>query len=135
VNPMTECPGCRAPIELAAERCPYCGHLNPIAAIAAQERWLPAWTQGIAEGGFANGSFDIVDYPAMPLSQALQIVKTLPIPPKVKDVGNYAWPALGFDERSVARADDGRYFLWPEDRYCSQEEAIGIVMQIYGHPQ
>ena len=101
---------------------------------AAQERWLPGWTQGIAESGVANGSFDLVEYPNMPLSQALEMLNRLPIPPKVPDPGNYCLPSLGFDERSVSRNEAGGYFLWPENRNCSLEEARRIVLQIYGYP-
>lgn len=94
---------------------------------------MPAWTQGIASGGYSDGSFDVLEYPAMPLSQALQIVEKLPIPPRVQDPGNYCFPALGFGERQISRMEDGRYFLWPEDRVCSLEEARQVVLQIYGH--
>ena len=130
----SKCSGCGTTIDIAVDRCPYCGEPNEAMATAAQERWLPAWTQGVADGGFSNGSFDVVDYPAMPLSQALQILKTLPVPPHVKDPGEYCPPALGFDERNISRMEDGGYFLWPEDRPCSLEEAIQVVLQIYGHP-
>jgi hypothetical protein len=69
----------------------------------------------------------------MPLSQALQILKRLPIPPRVPDPASYCPPAVGFDERNISRMEDGRYFLWPEDRSCSLEEAVQVVLQIYGH--
>ena len=130
----TKCEGCGNAIDISVERCPYCGALNQQLAAAAEERWLPAWTQGIASGGFSNGSYDIVDYPAMPFSQALTILKTLPIPPKVPDPGEYCPPAIGFDERHVSRYDNGQYFLWPENRFCTLEEAIQVVKQIYGYP-
>jgi len=96
------------------------------------EKWVPAWTQGIASGGYSDGSYDTVDYPAMPLSQALQMVETLPRPPYVDDPGSYCPPALGFGERNISRMEDGRYFLWPEDRPCTLEEAREWVLQIYG---
>jgi len=70
----------------------------------------------------------------MPLSQALQMLKRLPIPPQVRDPGNYCPPALGFGERNISRMEDGAYFLWPEDRACSLNEAEMIVRQIYGYP-
>ena len=68
----------------------------------------------------------------MPLSQALEILKNLPVPPQVEDPGNYCPPALGFGERHVSRMEDGVYFLWPENRLCSLEEARRVVLQIYG---
>ena len=128
---FSKCPGCGALVDPTVERCTYCGQV----IATAQERWLPAWTQGISSGGYSNGSYDVVEYPAMPLSQALQILRTLPIPPQVNDPGDYCPPALGFDERQISRLEDGRYFLWPEDRPCSLEQATQIVLQIYGHRQ
>ncbi len=130
----SRCPGCGVPIEPTAKQCPYCGQFFQPQA-SSEERWLPAWTQGIADmasGGYSNGSYDVVDYPALPLSQALNILKTLPIPPRVPDPGNYCPPALGFGERNISRTEDGGYFLWPEDRFCTFEEARRILMQIYG---
>lgn len=126
------CPGCGALIDPSAERCAYCGQWNQTPITMTQDRWLPAWTQGIASAGYSNGSYDIVDYPAMPLSQALEILKNLPVPPQVEDPGNYCPPALGFGERHVSRMEDGVYFLWPENRLCSLEEARRVVLQIYG---
>ncbi len=129
---VPRCPGCGAPVDPARERCPYCGQQLRAAGTGGQEPWLPAWTQGIASGGYSDGSYETVDYPAMPLSQALQFVENLPIPPRVPDPDNYCPPALGFGERQISRMEDGRYFLWPEDRDCSLEEARQVVLQIYG---
>jgi hypothetical protein len=86
----------------------------------------------MAAGGYSDGSFDVIEYPALPLSQALSILENLPVPPKVDDPGEYCPPALGFGERNVSRVDDGRYFLWPEDRFCTVEEARKILLEIYG---
>ena len=97
-----------------------------------QERWLQAYTQGMSPEGYSDGNYDVVDYPAMPLSQALEMLKRLPVPPRVDDPGSYCPPAVGFGERQVSRMADGRYFLWPEDRTCSLEEARQVVLQIYG---
>jgi hypothetical protein len=129
----SRCPGCGAPVAPARERCTYCGQWMRVPDAKDQEQWLPAWTQGIASGGYSNGCYDVLEYPAMPLSQALQIVEKLPIPPRVQDPGSYCPPALGFGERQISRMEDGRYFLWPEDRACSLEEAGQVVLQIYGH--
>ena len=126
------CPGCGAFIDPGTQRCAYCGQWVQAAGGAESERWLPAWTQGMADGGFSNGSYDVQKHPAMPLSQALQIVERLPVPPRVSDPGEYCPPAIGFDERQISRMEDGGYFLWPEDRPCSLEEARQVVLQIYG---
>jgi len=127
------CSGCGASIKPASRQCSYCGSWiqRPSAAPQAEKR-LPAWTQGIASGGYSDGSYDTVDYPAMPLSQALQLVERLPIPPRVDDPGSYCPPALGFGERNVSRMEDGRYFLWPEDRPCTLEDAIQWVQLVFG---
>jgi hypothetical protein len=126
------CPGCGASLSPTTQRCPYCGQWLQAPGVANQDPWLPAWTQGIARDGYSDGSFDAVEYPAMPLSQALQILERLPVPPRVQDPGEYCPPSLGFGERSISRTEDGRYFLWPEDRPCSLEQARQIVRQIYG---
>ena len=126
------CPGCGAALALHAESCKYCGHANPQRVKQAQERWLEAWTQGLAPGGYSNGNFELTEYPAMPLSQALEMLERLPIPPDVPDPGNYCYPTLGFDERCISRQLDGQYFLWPEDRFCTAEEARQVVLGIYG---
>ena len=132
MNSPSICPGCGASLDPLAERCGYCGQWNPGRAAKAEERWLPAWTQGIAEGGYSNGNYDLVEYPAMPLSQALEMLNRLPVPPRVADPGNYCPPAIGFDERNISRLENGGYFLWPEDRACTLEEARQVVLQIYG---
>ena len=129
----TVCSGCGAVLDPTLERCAYCGQVNPSATEAAQERWLSAWTQGISQEGYSNGNYDLIEYPAMPLSQAMQILRRLPVPPRVKDPGNYCPPAIGFDERNISRREDGSYYLWPEDRACSLQEAEMVVRQIYGY--
>jgi len=127
------CPGCGMPIELTVKQCPYCSQIfQP--QTPSEERWLPAWTQGIADmasGGYFTGSYDAIDYPALPLSQALHALKNLPIPPRASDPGDYCPLALGFGERNISRNDDGSYFLWPEDRSCAFDEARRILLQIY----
>jgi hypothetical protein len=132
MNLARRCSGCGASIDPAARRCSYCGQWNPAPNGGDPGRWIAAWTQGIASEGYSNGSYDVHAYPAMPLSQALQILETLPIPPRVPDPGSYCPPALGFGERNISRMDDGGYFLWPEDRACSLEEAKQVLLQIYG---
>ena len=132
MSDVLKCAGCGAAINPYQERCSYCGQWVQAALREGRDPWLPAWTQGIDSSGFSNGSYDVVDYPAMPLSQALHLVNRLPIPPRVPDPGNHCPPAIGFGERQISRMEDGSYFLWPEDRACSREEARQIVLQIYG---
>ena len=127
------CPGCGAAINPYEERCSYCGLWHQAASHPQQDPWLPAWTQGLDGKGLSNGCYDVVEYPAMPMSQALDMVGRLPIPPRVPDPGDYCPPALGFGERMVSRMEDGSYFLWPENRECTREEARQIILQIYGH--
>ena len=132
MSDMYRCAGCGASINPYQERCAYCGRWTSNVPAQDRDPWLPAWTQGLDSNGLSNGCYDIVDYPAMPLSQALYLLSKLPIPPRVPDPGDYCPPALGFGERMVSRMEDGSYFLWPENRECSREEARQIVLQIYG---
>jgi hypothetical protein len=133
MSDVWRCPGCGAAINPHEERCSYCGQWYPTASRPGGDPWLPAWTQGLDSHGLSNGDYDVVKYPAMPLSQALSMLNKMPIPPRVPASGDYCPPALGFDEWMVSRMEDGRYFLWPEDRACTREEARQIILQIYGH--
>ena len=131
---MPYCPTCNKDYETGKRFCRHCGDAlvdRPETQQQSEVR-LAAFVQGLSGDGHSDGSFDAVEYPAMPLSQALQILERLPIPPQVQDPGEYCPPALGFGERNISRTEDGRYFLWPEDRSCSFEEARQIVLQIYG---
>ena len=132
MSDLSKCPGCGAAINPYKDRCPYCGQWYPTASHSERDPWLPAWTQGLDGRGLSNGDYDIVEYPAMPLSQALDMLKKLPIPPRVPDPGDYCPPALGFGERMVSRMEDGSYFLWPENKECTREEGRQIILQIYG---
>jgi hypothetical protein len=134
MSDVLRCAGCGAAINPYQERCAYCGQWNQAVLREQQDPWLPAWTQGIDSNGLSNGNYEVVQYPAMPLSQAIELLNKLPIPPRVPDPGSYCPPALGFGERQISRMDDGRYFLWPEDRACSGKEARRILLQIYGRP-
>jgi hypothetical protein len=132
MSDLLQCPGCGAAINPHEERCSYCGLWNQAASRSEQDPWLPAWTQGLDSNGLSNGSYDIIEYPAMPMSLALSMLDKLPIPPRVPDPGEYCPPAIGFGERLVSRLEDGSYFLWPENRECTREEARQIILRIYG---
>ena len=67
----------------------------------------------------------------MPLSQALALLESMPVPPQVANPANYCPPALGFGERNISRLENGGYFLWPEDEDCSLEMARQVVELIY----
>ena len=98
----SKCPGCGAPLSLNADQCSFCGqyiertvqfntdqqgsaasdapHVQPgnvIISVPPQE----AWTQGISADGRSNGSYDAVEYPALPLKDALRILESMPVPP------------------------------------------------------
>jgi hypothetical protein len=130
------CPGCGAPTPPGTQQCAYCGQYlrgaNELPS-SPQDKAVPqqAWTQGISPEGFSNGSYDNVNYTAMPFRQAVSILDNLPIPLQVADPGDYCPPSLGFGERTISRTEDGRYFLFPEDRHCTVEEAHKILLQIY----
>lgn len=124
------CPACGAPLDPTRDRCPYCGHLTGWSE--AQQRALEAYTQGIAREGYSNGDYEETVYPALPLSQALQILQRMPVPPQLPPEADYCPPALGFDNRQISRMPNGDYFLWPENRTCDYEEARHVLLQIYG---
>ena len=133
MSDVWKCPGCGAAINPHEERCSYCGQWYPTASRTERDPWQPAWTQGLDSHGLSNGDYDVVEYPAMPLSQALSMLNRMPIPPRVPAPGDYCPPALGFGEWMVSRMEDGSYFLWPENRACTREEARQLILQIYGH--
>ena len=63
--------------------------------------------------------------------EALDILYNLPIPPATEDPGNYCPPVLGFGEQHVYRTEDGSYFLWPENKKCTLDEAKAFLKKIY----
>lgn len=125
----SNCPSCGASVPVGRTTCSFCGqHFRPG---RGEEARLPAWTQGISAEGYSDGNFDAVEYPAMPLSQALALLESMPVPPQVANPANYCPPALGFGERNISRLENGGYFLWPEDEDCSLEMARQVVELIY----
>lgn len=91
---------------------------------------LSGWTQGITSDRQSDGSFDAVDL-ILTYMEALDILYNLPIPPTTEDPGNYCPPTLGFGEKNISRNEDGSYFLWPEDKTCTLDEAKAILKKIY----
>ncbi len=144
----SNCPACSAPLHPQAESCEYCGQYiqrqaqpgQPPAETSSDDDWepveedglrLPAWTQGISDEGWANGSYDLKEYPTLHLAEANWILENMPIPPQGIDPSIYCQPALGFGERNISRNPDGSYFLWPEDRFCTLEEAKQVIQGFY----
>jgi len=92
---------------------------------------LTAFTQGISENGRSNGSFELIEYPDLPLYKALEILKNMPMPPRNWDTGKYCPPTLGFGKFMVACVARGKYIAAPDNELLSFEEASQIIEDIY----
>jgi hypothetical protein len=133
------CPSCDAPAEPEDLYCGHCGaelvpEVSPVDEPDAELR-LPAVLQGVAPDWSCTGSFDAAEYEGLTYEDALGVLNALPRPPDDTDPGQYCWPNLVFEDgTSVCRApegDDGDYFLYPEDRYCTLPEAEAAIRELY----
>jgi len=135
-SPDLYCPTCNIAYPAGKKFCRHCGTAlvarGGAAPEAVQPPRLSAWTCGISADGRADGSFESRDYPALSLTEALQIVETMPAPPAWFEVGEHCQPVLGFEDIPfIQRLDNGSYSLLLDDRDGSLEDARQCVVQFY----
>ena len=144
---MLVCPTCNIDYEEGKKFCKHCGTrlIQKPAAPQAPEVRLPAWTCGISADGRSDGSFDSRDYPALSLSEALEILEKMPVS-AATDPGEFCEPGLGFRGSlggNICRTEDGDYYIVHTEEEpvrqaelrmdwgCSLEQVKRYVRQVY----
>lgn len=96
---------------------------------------LGCYTQGLADDGCADGSFETIWLKPLSCSDALNIVRALPVPPPCPEPCSVCPPTFGVGERfNVCRTEGGKWFWWTPwtgSTECSAKDADDCVKSFF----